>query len=108
MVNQGDIVIDDFDPSLGSEQKGKRPGLVISNETYHKYTKKFAIVLPITSTVRMGFPLHIYLDSRTSIQGQILCEQLKTLNLSVRNLVTIEKLPDDLLLKTLSLVKLLF
>ncbi len=108
MVNQGDIVIVDFDPSLGSEQKGKRPGLVVSNDTYHKYTNKFAIVVPITSTKRIGFPLHINLDSRTTIQGQILCEQPKTMDISVRNLKTVEKIPSDLLNQTLSIMKLLF
>jgi len=41
MVSQGDIVIVDFDPSLGSEQKGKRPGVVVSNDVYHKKTNGF-------------------------------------------------------------------
>ena len=108
MVRQGDIVIVDFDPSLGSEQKGKRPGLVISNEEYHQYTKKFIIVVPITSTIRSGFPLHIDLDIRTKTQGQILCEQPKTMDTTVRHIHTIEKCPADLLNKTLKIIKLLF
>lgn len=49
MVMQGDIVIVDFDPSLGSEQKGKRPCVVVSNEIYHHKTSGLAIVVPITS-----------------------------------------------------------
>ena len=48
MVNQGDIIIVDFDPSLGSEQRGKRPGVVVSNDIYHKKTNGFFIVVPIT------------------------------------------------------------
>lgn len=108
MVNQGDIVLVDFNPSLGHEQQGKRPGLVVSNHTYNQRTNGLAILVPITSTKRTGFPLHINLDSRTKIQGQIICEQVKTIDTSVRNLSVIERLPDDLLDKTLKIIKLLF
>lgn len=108
MVRQGDIVIVDFDPSLGSEQKGKRPGLIISNDTYHKKTNGFVIILPITLDRTTYYPLHVDLDSRTNIQGQIMCEQLKTMDTHARQLKTIEKLPKDLLDKTLKIVHLLF
>ena len=64
MVNQGDIVIVDFDPSLGSEQKGKLPGVVVSNDTYHKKTNGFVIVVPITSNLAVHYPLHVDLDEK--------------------------------------------
>jgi mRNA interferase MazF len=108
MVNQGDIVIVDFDPSLGSEQKGKRPGVVVSNDIYHKKTNGFVIVVPITSDRAVKYPLHVDLDSRTKTNGQIMCEQVKTMNTKVRNLKTVEKLPLDLLDKTLKIIRLLF
>lgn len=108
MVNQGDIVIVDFDPSLGSEQKGKRPGVVVSNNLYHQKTNGFAIIVPITSDKAFKYPLHVDLDSRTKTYGQIMCEQVKTMDTKVRHLKTIEKLPDDLLDKTLKIIKLLF
>lgn len=108
MVNQGDIVIVDFDPSLGSEQKGKRPGLVVSNDTYYKKTNGFVIVVPITSDRAFEYPLHVDLDSRTKTFGQIMCEQVKTMDTKARNLKTVEKLPPDLLDKTLKIIKLLF
>lgn len=108
MVSQGDIVIVDFDPSLGSEQKGKRPGVVVSNDTYHQKTSGFAIVVPITKDQANKYPLHVDLDSRTKTYGQIMCEQLKTMDTKVRNLKTIERLPEDILDKTLKIIKLLF
>jgi mRNA interferase MazF len=108
MVNQGDIVIVDFDPSLGSEQKGKRPGVIVSNDVYHKKTNGFVIVVPITSDKVIRYPMHIDLDSRTKTYGQIMCEQMKTMDTKVRNLKTVEKLPFDLLDKTLKIIKLLF
>ena len=33
---RGDIVWLNFNPQTGHEQKGKRPGLVISNETFNE------------------------------------------------------------------------
>ena len=108
MINQGDIVIVDFDPSLGSEQKGKRPGVVVSNDIYHQKTNGFVIVVPITSDRAIKYPLHVELDSRTKTYGQIMCEQVKTMDTKVRHLKTVERLPSDLLNKTLKIIKLLF
>lgn len=108
MVSQGDIVIVDFDPSLGSEQKGKRPGVVVSNDTYHQKTNGFVIVVPIISYKSLKYPLHVDLDSRTKTYGQIMCEQVKTMDTKARNLKTVERLPSDLLDKTLKIIKLLF
>ncbi len=108
MVKQGDIVFVDFDPSLGSEQKGNRPSVVVSNDTYHQKTNGFAILVPITSDIATKYPMHVDLDSRTKTYGQIMCEQLKTMDTKVRILKKVEELPADLLDKTLKIVKLLF
>ena len=108
MVNQGDIVIVDFDPSLGSEQKGKRTRVVVSNDVDHKKTNGFVIVVPITSDRAFKYPLHVDLDSRTKTDGQIMCEQVKTMDTKARNIKTVEKLPPDLLDKTLKIIRLLF
>lgn len=108
MVSQGDIVILDFDPALGSEQKGKRPAVVVSNDTYHKNTNGFVMVVPVTSTVFDHYPLHLTLDERTKIYGQIMCEQLKMIDTKVRKIRIVEKLPQDLLDKTLKIIRLLF
>jgi len=108
MVTQGDIIIVDFDPSLGSEQKGRRPGLVVSNETYHKNTNGFAIVVPITSDKSYHFPLHVQLDERTKTGGEIMCEQIKTMDLKTRSIHRVESVPDEVLDNVLKIVKLLF
>ena len=94
--NQGDIIILDFNPQAGHEQAGRRPGLVISNAQYHKYTNGLALVCPITNTLT-PFPLHILLDARTKTTGVIMCEQVKALDLNARRAVFAENLPKDLL-----------
>jgi len=92
---QGDIVYLEFDPQAGHEQKGKRPALIVSNNTFNQFTK-LAMVCPITNTKR-NFPLHIELDERTKTHGVIMCEQVKSLDIIARNAAFFEKVPKDLL-----------
>jgi mRNA interferase MazF len=102
--NQGDIVSMDFQPQAGHEQSGRRPALVISNESFHRYTQ-MAIVCPITNTNR-DFPLHVKLDERTLTTGDILCEQVKSLDYSARHATLKERIPQDLLFEVLERVRL--
>lgn len=91
---QGDIVLLEFNPQAGHEQKGKRPALVVSNNTYNKFTK-LAMVCPITGTNR-NFPLHVKLDDRTRTTGVVMCEQVKALDIHARNVAFCEKAPRDI------------
>jgi mRNA interferase MazF len=94
-AEQGDIILLDFDPQAGHEQRGKRPALVVSNNTFNRFTN-LAIVCPITNTAK-GFPLHVPLNEKTRTRGVIMCEQGKSLDLSARNAVFLEKIPADIL-----------
>lgn len=87
----GDIVWLDFDPQAGHEQQGRRPALVVSNDAFN--AGNLCIACPITSRNR-NYPLHVELDSSTKIQGVIMCDQIKALDYSSRNLVFEEKAPD--------------
>ena len=102
VINQGDIIKFDFNPILGHEQAGFRPAIVISNETFNKYTD-FLIVLPITNS-NNEFPLHIQLDERTNTSGYILCEHIKSIDKSARKIKYIENLPKDILERVISMV----
>jgi mRNA interferase MazF len=99
---QGDIITLEFDPQAGHEQKGRRPALVVSNATFNNFTG-IAIVCPITNTNR-GFPLHISLDDRTTTNGVVMCEQVKSLDISARNAVFKEKAPDDIVDEVLDVI----
>ena len=99
---QGDIVLLNFDPQTGHEQKGRRPALVISNLEYNLFTKA-AIVCPIANTNR-GIPIQCPLDDRTKTPGVIMCEQLKALDIVKRNAQFLEKLPKDLLEEVIDIV----
>lgn len=92
--SQGDIITIEFDPQAGHEQKGRRPAMVVSNNTFNSITK-LALVCPITNTNR-GFPLHVPLDNRTATTGVIMCEQVKSLDITVRNAAFKEKAPVEI------------
>jgi len=99
---QGDIVFLEFDPQAGHEQRGKRPALVVSNNTYNKFTN-LAMVCPITNTDR-NFPLHVKLDERTKTTGVIMCEQIKALDIYARNVSFCEKVPRDILEEVIDII----
>ena len=95
MVNQGDIILVNFSPTKGREQKGERPALVVSNTKYN-LKSGFVLACPITNTTR---PLNIRvpLDDRTKTQGDILCEQIRIIDLQERLYNVIEAAPKDIL-----------
>ena len=101
-MKQGDIVYIDFDPTLGREQSGRRPAVVISQTQYNE-KRNLVWLCPISSTIK---PLRflVALDGRTKTQGAIICEQVRTVDLLSRKCHFVESLPVDLLEKVLDAV----
>jgi len=102
LIKQGDIIWLDFDPQIGYEQKGRRPALVVSNETFNHFSN-LAIVCPITNTNK-EYPFHIKLDKRTKTTGVILSDQARTLDIKARNYEFIEKIADDILHEVIDII----
>jgi len=102
MVKQGFLIWLDFDPQIGFEQKGRRPALVVSNETYNNFSK-LAIVCPITNTDK-NHPFHVKLNEKTKTKGSILCDQARTLDINARNYEFIESIPEEILLDVLDII----
>jgi mRNA interferase MazF len=102
MVNQGDIIWLDFDPVVGHEQGGRRPGLVVSESYFHQITKK-VIVCPITRTNK-GLPYHIHLDGRTATIGIIMCDHIRSMDIYSRRYEFIERIPDDILFEVIDTI----
>lgn len=99
---QGDIVFLDFDPQAGHEQKGRRPALVISNDTFNSLSRG-ALVCPITNTNR-GIPIHVPLDCRTKTTGVVMCDQVKALDMQSRHAAFEEHAPDDITAEAVDIV----
>ncbi len=86
MLTAGDVVWVDFDPAFGHEQSGRRPALVISDDTYNQ-ASSFVLVCPITRSPK-PWPFKVALSGGLSIEGHILVDQIKSIDkeriLSVR------------------------
>ena len=106
IFEQGDIIAMDFSPAQGHEQAGYRPALVVSRRLYNEKTG-FIVVCPITNT-RKPFPMRVWLDGKTMTTGDILCDQLRTIDTAARSPRFIEKIPEDLLMKIIELVSSVF
>ena len=48
-VRRGDIVLANFDPTKGSEQRGTRPAVVVQNDTGNRYANT-TILAPLTTS----------------------------------------------------------
>jgi len=102
---RGDIVFTDFDPSAGKEQAHERPAIVLSPELFNRQIQ-LALVAPITSTVR-GHGFEVKLDDKTTTQGVVLCQQVKTIDYKCRGIKFIEKAPKSIVDDVLARVRVL-
>src|SRR3989344_3570108 len=82
-IKRGEIVLVNFEPVRGSEQKGIRPSLVIQNDIFNKYSPT-TIVAPITSKLfKKEYPTNVLLekeDSKLNLDSTILLNQIKTID----------------------------
>lgn len=94
-MDRGDIYLVDLDPTKGSEQRGKRPVMVLSKAAFNRHSP--AIVCPIASAAigqRMaGFTVSLQ-GTGTSTMGVVLCAQVRSLDLRARNGRLIERAPE--------------
>ncbi len=78
----GDLIWTDFDPTLGREQSGRRPALVISAEVFSANTG-LAVVCPIASKVR-PFPTSVVLPDGLPVAGEILISHVRSIDILAR------------------------
>lgn len=103
MVKQGDIIKLNFNPQAGHEQSGRRPALVISNNSFTKVTRSEAMVCPIADTNK-NLPFHIRLDGRTQTTGAVLYDQANIIDLRARNFEFVEEAPKDILIEVIDII----
>lgn len=89
---RGDIIKVSFDPTLGHEQTGYRPALVISDSFFHK-TTGFALCLPITSK-KKGLLFEIEILGK-EVKGVALVHGARMLDLTTRSFNYIESANAD-------------
>ncbi len=91
--DRGDIVWLEFNPQAGREQRGRRPGLVLSPKAYNQATG-LALICPITSKVK-GYPFETPIPDGLKVSGVVLTDHLKSLDWRARNATFADKAPES-------------
>jgi mRNA interferase MazF len=79
--SRGEVWLADLDPTLGHEQAGKRPVLVISEDLFNRGPADLVIVLPITSRLR-PIPSHVPLappEGGLRVPSAVLCDAVRSI-----------------------------
>lgn len=71
-----------FDPQAGHEQRGRRPGLVVSKTEFNE-KMGFVWICPISRTKREN-PFYVLIPDEMNVEGKIFCDQLRSLDFRAR------------------------
>lgn len=83
-IQKGDIYYAMLDPVIGSEQKGKRPVVVVQNNIANKHSPT-VIIAPITTILKkLYLPTHIVIGKNNFLKkdSTILVEQIRVIDKS--------------------------
>lgn len=106
-MNQYDVYLADLNPTVGREQFGKRPVLIISNN--YENLLDIVTIIPITSLKdgRRVYPNELLLQSELEVPSILLCQQIRTISknrlikklTSIDDFITQKKITDILCLR---------
>jgi mRNA interferase ChpB len=107
-VKRGDIYMVSLNPTLGREQQGHRPVLIVSPSEFNTATK-LPVVLPITNggdfARRIGFGVEI---TGIKTTGLVRCDQPRVLDIAERGGRKVDTLSAALMEEVLAKVVTLF
>jgi mRNA interferase MazF len=92
---QGQLIKLNLDPTLGHEQKGFRPALVVSATIFNRHTG-FCWIIPVTAPQK-GLPNEIRLPDGLSIYGTLLLSQLRSIDWRARSFSVAGNVPATFL-----------
>jgi mRNA interferase MazF len=89
--NVGDVIEVDFNPTVGHEQAGRRPALVLSPSSYNAKT---GLLLACAMTLEVkGYPFEVAMPDG----GVVLADQVKCIDWRFRNARRKDTAPDEVL-----------
>lgn len=91
-MNQYDVYLADLNPSMGREQQGTRPVLIVSNN--YENLLDVVTIIPITSQKegRRIYPNEVLLKKELQNPSILLCQQIRTISKKrlIKKLTTIK------------------
>ena len=91
VLQQGDIIRIAFDPSLGQEQQGVRPALVVSVQPVNALSNRVIVAAGFNRKYGLVVPL---IGTGLQTTGVIICDQLRTMDVRAREATFIETAPQ--------------
>jgi mRNA-degrading endonuclease toxin of MazEF toxin-antitoxin module len=103
LIERGDIYFVDLDPTQGREQRGHRPVFVITPAAFNAVSAP--LVAPVTSggafARHRGFAVD-HSQHFQKVRGIVLCNQLRTLDITARNGRFVERAPTSVVADVLA------
>ena len=81
---RGEMFYADLSPYIGSEQGGRRPVIVIQNDTGNQHSPTVIIAAVTSKTMKARLPVHVRLPSEIGLEKDsiALLEQIRTIDKS--------------------------
>jgi len=109
-MQRGDIYSVSLNPTMGHEQQGTRPVLIVSRDEFNA-KMGLPIIAPIATAGSFsraaGFAVSLS-AAGTKTTGVILCDQLRALDLRARRARHIEDVPDFIMDEVLAKIEPIF
>jgi len=106
-MTRGDIYLVDFDPSVGSEIRKKRPALIISCNESNKHLST-VMVIPFSSKVEKVYPFEVLVkkeDSGLEVDSKLKVPQMRSVD-KARLKKYVGAINDDILREVEKAIKL--
>jgi mRNA interferase MazF len=95
LPDRGSLIWLHFSPQAGSEQAGRRPGIVLTTMAYHRRSR-LALVCPITSREK-GWPMEVKLPPGLAIGGVVLVDHIRSVDREARKMEVVGIAPPEVL-----------
>jgi mRNA interferase MazF len=97
LPDAGDIAWVELGETLGTEQYGRRPALILTSLIYHEVSSR-AVICPITSTDK-PWASNVRLPAGLKTQGFVLLDQLRAVDRRHRMFDVVERIPQVTLIE---------
>jgi mRNA interferase MazF len=99
---KGDIIFCNLSPTIGHEQGGFRPSVIVSEEKFNLLTG-LVVICPITSKIK-DFPFEVVFNS-VNVKGAVITHQIRTIDWRERNIEIRDVLNSEDLQKVMQKIK---
>ena len=87
-----------MDPTLGHEQRGRRPALVLSPRGYNERAR-LCVACAMTNHAK-GYPFEVAIPDGSEVTGVVLADRIRSVSWEQRRAALIARAPPDVMEET--------